>query len=302
MDPIRNLCIVKNSFENKTINKIPKYSEKTSQNYENLIGSPRARRKFLLENKTDKEIIIDDIIIPNEIADPYINMDSFFKLRSSLVLADIDSIFNFSRQEDGYILPQVINMHYKYAILGKDKGFLQYMQYRLPASTGFIGCLDITKDEKISLQFLNQNCSKDLEDYVLNIEPEGVNLVISNELNENKLIQALKLCDVNATFITKIDNNTPIEYLYTIAMTFKTVSLIKPFLENLNEKNSYFIAEGFQGNSLDVVSLEFLKINVPNSFYSYVQNYYNSIKLLKNSLPKTIKYNLYKCKAILNLF
>jgi len=296
MDPIRNLCIVKDSFEEKNINKIPKYTEI-------LIGSPRAIRKSLIENKNKKEIVTDEIILPLKISDPYLKINSFFQKRSSLILANLDTHFNFSRQEDGYILPQVINRNYKYAILDGDKGFLEYLQYRLPASTGFIDCLNIDKNDKITTQFLNQNRAKSLSDYVLGIYPEGLNLVVSNKvLSKDTLLEGLKICDTNATFITKINTNTPIEYMYGLSMWFKSVTLIKPFLENLNSKDSYLVAEGFSGNSLDAETFDFLKIGVPDSFYNYVQNYYNTIKILKEILPRNTKYNMYKCKAILNLF
>ena len=121
-------------------------------------------------------------------------------------------------------------------------------------------------------------------------------------MSKDTLLEGLKICDTNANFITKINTNTQIEYMYGLSMWFKSVTLIKPFLENLNSKDSYLVAEGFSGNSLDAETFDFLKIGVPDSFYNYVQNYYNTIKLLKEILPRNTKYNMYKCKAILNLF
>lgn len=292
MDPLRNLCIVRDSFTEKNINKIPKYTEK-------LIGSPRAIRKSLLKDKSKTLKFHNEIQIPIDIAHPYLKINSFLKKHSSLILANIDTHFNFSRQEDGYILPQVINMKFKYAILDSDKGFLEYLQYRLPASTGFTNCINIQESDKITTQFLNQNCAKTLSNYILDIYPEGVNLVVSNKvLDKDVLLEALKMCAINATFITKINTDTPIEYMYSLNMWFKSVTLIKPFLEDLNSNNSYLIAENFTGNSLDSEII----MNVPYSFYKYVQNYYNTVKMLKNSLPENTKYNMYKCKAILNLF
>ena len=292
MDPVRNLCIVKDSFQEKFLNKIPKYSE-------NVIGSPRSRRKHLLENKTEKQVITDDVFIPTQVANPFLEASGFFQKQSSWILANVDVLFNFSKQEDGYILPQVITRDYTYALLDADKGFLEYLEYRLPAATGFTDCIN-TKDNKIATQFLNQNRGKDLVDYVLNIQAEGVDLVVSNSpLSEKTLLQALKMGHVGATFITKISTETPIEYLYALSMWFKSVALVKPFLEDLNSNIGYFVCEDFTGDALDAMDLDFLQINVPNNFYEYVQNYYNSIKLLKTSLPKDTKYNMYKCKAIL---
>jgi len=295
MDPVRNLCIVKDSFQEKFFNKIPKYSE-------SVIGSPRTRRKHLLENKTEKEVITDDIFLPTVVANPFLQTDGFFQKQSSWILANLDVLFNFSKQEDGYILPQVITRDYKYAVLDADKGFIEYLQYRLPAATGFTDCIN-TKGDKITTQFLNQNRSKDLVSYVLNIQAEGVDLVVSNSpLSEKTLLQGLKLSHVGATFITKISTETPIEYLYVLSMWFESVALVKPFLDDLNSNIGYYVCEGFTGDALDAMDLDFLNINVPYDFYEYVQNYYNSIKLLKTSLPRDTKYNMYKCKALLNIF
>ena len=157
----------------------------------------------------------------------------------------------------------------------------------------------MNKNQKISPQFLNINCGEGLTDYISSISPEGVDLIVSNKVIDEKILIQIENCKVNGTFICKIDNDTNIQYLYAISLYFKTITLFKPFLENLNENYSYLIAKDFQGNGLDIIDY---KINVPKSFYLYVQNYYDSLKNLKINLPKTTKYNMYKCKAMLNIF
>ena len=247
MDPLRDLCEIKDSFSfsNKIENKIEKYKS-------NNIGSPRAFRKNLFEGKKEKiDFNIDDIILPEE--ESYPKVDSFLKDRSSLILADLDTLYNFSKQEYGYIKPQVINPDYKYAILDKNKGFLEYLEYRLPASVGFIDCLENNN------VFLNANCTNGLKKYVLDISPEGVDLVISNIFDEKILIDAIEMCKVDGTVILRFDLNTKIEYLYSLSLVFKEISIIKPFLENLNENYSYIVCENYIGNSLDVVNLDFEK-------------------------------------------
>ena len=103
MDPIRKYCIIKNSFIKgvKGVNDISRLSSNLPKYSNNNIGSPRTKRNSLF--KKEEKINKDDIILPIEIADSFIEMNSVFKLRSSLVLANIDTIFNFSKQENGYL-------------------------------------------------------------------------------------------------------------------------------------------------------------------------------------------------------
>jgi len=294
MDPIRDFCEIKDSFNNNKVeNNIPKYSEK-------IIGSPRAFRKKLFNGKGNIQIKEepeeDKYRINEQEADPFQNIESFLKDRSSLVLADLDTLYNFSKQEDGYILPQVINPEYKYAILDKNKGFLKYLEYRLPAATGFIDCVENGN------VFLNANCTNGLKSYVLDISPEGVDLVVSNTFNKDILLDAIQMCKLDGTFIARF-SEIKLEYLYSLSLVFKEISIVKPFLENLNENYSYIVCEKFLGNSLDVVNLDFEKINIPESFINYVENYYKSLNNLKKKLHDNIvKYNMYKCKAVMNIY
>jgi hypothetical protein len=297
MDPIRDFCEIKDTFNDnnkKLENNIPKYSE-------NIIGSPRAFRKKLFngkKNEMKQNIEQQEYRISEKESDPFQNINAFLKDRSSLVLANLDTLYNFSKQEDGYILPQVINPDYKYAILDKNKGFLKYLEYRLPAAIGFIDCLENSN------VFLNANCTNGLKSYVLDISPEGVDLVVSNIFDKEILLDAIQICKVNGTFIARISlDETKSEYLYSLSLVFKDISVVKPFLENLNENYSYIVCENFLGNSLDVVNLDFEKINIPESFIDYLENYYNSLKDLKKKLHDNIlKYNMYKCKAVMNIY
>ena len=111
------------------------------------------------------------------------------------------------------------------------------------------------------------------------------------------------MCKVGGNFIARINEKTNLEYLYSLALVFKEISLVKPFLENLNENYSYIVCENFTGNSLDVINLDFEKINVPESFMKYIENYYKSLNELRKRLHNNIvKYNMYKCKAIMNTY
>ena len=130
-----------------------------------------------------------------------------------------------------------------------------------------------------------------------------MDLVVSNTFDKNILLDAIQICKKDGTFIARINTNTKLEYLYSLSLVFKEISIVKPFLENLNENYSYIVCENFLGNSLDIVNLDFEKINIPESFLDYVENYYKSLNNLKKKLHDNIvKYNMYKCKAVMNIY
>ena len=134
MDPLENLCVVKDSFQSKQesgLYKIEKYSEE-------FLGSPRARRNKIIsqkqkeEQEQEQEQESQSLKIPE--LSKSIEVSGFFKNMSSYVLANVDTIYNFSKMENGYLIHQVLNENYKYTILDSDIGFLEYLQYRLPES------------------------------------------------------------------------------------------------------------------------------------------------------------------------
>jgi hypothetical protein len=298
MDPTRELCEIKDSFQskNKIDKEIPKFIEVT-------IGSPRAfRNKLFLDKPEFKQLIEikDDNKLSTELADPFQQIkDEYFKERSSLVLANIDLVFNFSDQDRGYIVLQYLN-ELDYAVLDGDAGFLKYLQFRLPNARGFTNC-SIIKNKKIEKNYLNINCENGIAKYIKSIAVEGVNLVFSNSLNyKENLLNALKILKPEGIFISRIDTNTDLELLFMSSLCFESFTIFKPFLENLNEKNSYIICEKYKGNSIDIINSNFKGITVSSSFLKYIQNYYNSLSKLKQNL-KDQKYNMYKCKAIMNI-
>ncbi len=282
MDPLENLCVVKDSFlyRDAVVN-IKKYSEDEKVS----LMSPRSRRNKMLSNKADLEILkIKEI-------GKSISIEGFFKHHSSYVLANIDTIYNFSKQENGYLIPQVMNDRYKYVILDSDVGFLDYLQYRLPESTGLTNC---SVKGKFPSNKINTNCDNGIVKYVNDIAPEGVDLVVSNTIDyiENTK-KALKMCKKGGTFITKV-YEIDLQLLYILTLCFKKFSLFRPFLEN--ENVIYIIAEDYSGNSLDIISLfqEKGKISVSERFKTYIFEVLNFDIESKD-------YNFYRCKALMNV-
>ena len=289
MDPLEKLCIVRDSFEKAEdrLYKLEKYSE-------DFVGSPRARRNRVLSSSVKTE---ENILKIPELSKS-IEIDGFFKNMSSYVLANIDTVYNFSNQENGYLTHQVLNENYKYAILDSDVGFLEYLQYRLPESIGFTNCLTTTKTKsKFPKLKINTNCDNGLTKYVNDIAPDGVDLVVSNTINvADNSSNALRMLKKGGTFIQKI-SEIDLQQLYILTLTFKHFSLFRPFLEN--ENVMYVICEEFSGNSLDIIPLfsETEKVSYPSSFLSYV----SSTLSISASNNTSQEYNFYRCKALMNV-
>ena len=290
MDPLENLCVVKDSFHSKQdsrLYKIEKYSEE-------FLGSPRARRNKIVSSASSPSSTTESQSLKIPELSKSIEVSGFFKNMSSYVLANIDTIYNFSKMENGYLIHQVLNENYKYAILDSDIGFLEYLQYRLPESVGFTNCLN--KNTKFPKLKINTNCDKGLTQYVKDIAPEGVDLVVSNTINfvENTK-QALRILKKGGIFIQKV-SEIDLQLLYILTLCFKYFSLFRPFLEN--ENVIYVICEQYSGNSLDVIPLftEHEKVSYPPRFFDYVSSAISSVDSQGN-----MEYNLYRCKALMNV-
>jgi len=280
MDPLENLCKVRDSFSSKIEDKnreIKKFSE-------NFSGSPRTRRNELITNKPNTEII--PLNLPKK--SPKNISSKIFNNYSSYVLANIDTIYNFSKQENGYLIQQVLNEKYKYAILDSDVGYLEYLQFRLPESTGYISkCINVKNEYK-----LNKSCDDNIVNYIMDISPGGVDLVVSNSFDyKNNLVKALQICKPKGTFISKIDNIDS-QILYITTLCFQSFSLFYPFLDD----SLYVVAENYIGNSLDIVPLilQNKNITVPQNFINYIND---TLKIQEENG----EYNLYKCKALMNI-
>lgn len=287
MDPLEKLCVVRESFGTveSRLYKVEKYSEE-------FLGSPRARRNRIISSDKTKGQGKEEKILKIPEVSKSIEISGFFKNMSSYVLANIDTIYNFSKQENGYLVPQVLNENYKYAILDSDVGFLEYLQYRLPESVGFVNCLkNKTKFPRLKI---NTNCDDGLTKYVNDIAPEGVDLAVSNTINfvENSK-QALQMLKKGGIFIQKVAE-IDLQHLYVLTLAFKYFSLFRPFLEN--ENVIYVICEIYSGNSLDIIPLFSKQISYPTSFSDYV-----SSTLSSDLNTKEKEYNLYRCKALMNV-
>jgi hypothetical protein len=323
MDPSRNICVVRDSFNSSlpTGSKNLKYEKIVYSEPPVLsIQSPRTRRHKLLDISSQSlqksaqiEFSKEISIVEEEILDLNIKSEVFD--RADIILANIDAIYNFSGQEDGYLKPQIIK-EYDFVNLSDTANYLTYLQYRLPFARGFLSTCEHTfvnkpyieeRNLNIGCYSLKNNNHKDenIINYVLDIVPEGVDLVVSDNINyKNNLLAALKLCKPGGTFICKIDDSTvDISLKYLTALLFETFSLFKPLAENLNNSYSYIIASNYKGNSNEWIGLIEKNIFVPPTFINFVKNYYISLNDLRKNLSENpVVYDTYKCKAVWNIF
>jgi hypothetical protein len=229
MDPSRNLCEIKNSFNSediKTLYQIKFYNSKKTQDINYFPRSPRALRKEIRESynqenneKNEHTMSLYDVNLKNEvyklqinenIANPFFNytFSQSFISDSFIILSNIDAVYNITNQVGGYIEPQNTK-EISVGFLDDDVGFINYIRYRLPVARIFTPCIKKNKKLILNELSLNTNCDeKCLVNYILGIAPQGVDIVISRNIDfKNNLIKAMKTCKIGGTFLCRINEN-----------------------------------------------------------------------------------------------
>jgi len=318
MDESRNLCLINTNLKKQ---KYEKHIYKATN-----MGSPRAVRNNSISHipSVDLKLKVKDNYINNiNLSDPYKNLDTIFPERSSMVLANIDAVFNLTGQVSGYLLPQNTK-EYDYGVLGDSKaGYVEYMQYRLPVSTGFVYCSKSLNNERINkdnLDILNPTdlAFNDIREsdqkyvkYVTSIIPDGLDLLISNNTMKNSLSNGLKTLKTGGKLVIRFDDSNLadkklLDLIYITSMNFEKINLFKPISEDLNGFWSYLIAENYHNQPsqwLDLIHNE-TNIKLPRNFTNYIEEYNNSLNNLKEQLSKTKEdniYNMYKCLSMWNM-
>lgn len=319
MDPSAQKGLIKNSFT--LIPSTPVKDIKLLSYYSNPDSSPRAVRRTcrktkpnpivkeynVLNHKVLKKMYSIKIEDYNDVLDPFSTVDSMFKNRGSIVMSNIDGVFNLTGQELGYIIKQNIK-DFTFVSIEKDSGVAEYLQYRLPISTGFVE----TSSKDLNMRRLNMF---DKVESVRDLYSVGVDLVVSKDTNDFKsnLNNGLKLVKPGGSFVSevnlnKLENRT---LLYITSLCFKKITLFKPISTNLNDNIHYIVAEESYGNNIkwsSYLSNEF-ELCIPDSFINWVYNYqilflkhkeyiYN---IINNTQKNTSLYNKYKCLATWNI-
>ena len=345
MDPSIILCRYKNSFQ---------------QNGE----IPSVLHTYVSSGKTDNnkqsneykksERVLHDIELFDQVNNyrfdrRYIDLyDPFhntpikpFMSRDTITLANIDSVFNFSKHTQGYIIKQDTK-DFSFAVIDDGPGkFVEYILYRNPNSYGY-GIskvpyndliLDVTHFNIIRGKSGTSNIEKDYKSFIKTIrtvEATGVDIVIADYPNNKitsmnfmvKLITCLSIINIGGTFVSKISlNDELIDLLYIVSQCFDKITLFKPISTSFSDKDNtyYLVAQDAKTNNIEWIS--YLKYslsksinqgktvarlidNIPKDFIDWITEYNNLMLLYKKyliELGETKIYDTYKCKTIWNL-
>lgn len=285
-----------------------------------LVTSPSKRRARIYSNeKIEIKNIVDNYVsLLKNIKNPdpiyeIVKYSDYFHKRGTYILANLDFLFNFTGQEDGYIKPQIINEKYSYLVLDGDLGSLEYLQYRLPASTAISKCSVKEENTNLDKKFINFSCNEDITEYALYVRPEGVDLVTNiyfegYEKYREDVIKALLTTKIGGTYVAKVsldlrdrELGNILKIFYLLSIAFEKVTVLKAFLDS--EWSLHVVAENYRGKNGDI--LQFLnnldKVNISDSFTKYLYEVSENIKK-ENTDSLNKRYNFYKCIALLNLF
>ncbi len=294
MDALQHLCEIKDSFNSNTSKKtrnsrnnrnvylpIPvKYvfnRNNTATSVSTSISpiSPRTLRQeifYLNDNNTNNNNLNANNTDIKLILTENININGKFP-QSTYVWADLDLSFNFMSQTYGYIIQQNLK-HSTFLIADSDPGVAAYVEYRCPYPYSQI--------------FFRDSINK-----IYQIYPEGLQFIFNNTPDYN--LDYIKYCKLNGMFIYKI-NEIDLNKLFVCALSFKSICLFKPFLSG----SSYVICENYLGSTDYLTDFEKTndkssKINIPGDFKLYIENFTKNISFNSGN------YNLYKCKALMNI-
>lgn len=321
MDPSGNLCLVRNSFDNLSVNPEKDKEVKLHTFSEQLIGSPRSRKmkasdSFNSQIQNSKNL--KNISLPYISRKPVeIKSEVFSDI--AIVLANVDAVYNYSKSNTSYISPQDTK-EFSYSVLFQNSSsydkpnleswkYVEYLQYRLPIAKGFI--LDSYFEKYPDhINMNNLDFSSDIL-YPLRMVPTGMDLVIYvNSSKENKEQKegswfwknALKILSLGGTLLYRIrDNDMNIRELYNLAICFDKFSLLKPLSDDQNY--SFIIAEDYRGPWDSTMSFDSQSSLSPSLQFTTFMMKYVDLVLHSSSFSKNVPiYDEYKCKALWNIF
>ncbi len=346
MDPSLILCKYKSSFD--TTGKTPSVLQTYNTTNQDTPKSVRKLPVMLIKlGETDKVIKDEkkycDVGLSRrwecqlppdklELYDPFnqVSIEPFLN-RDTIVLANIDMAFNFTRHRGGYILKQDIK-DLTFAVIGDSPGgFTQYMLYRSPNSYGYgKGSGKVSGkgayDKNIDRSHFNVISGDDFVKEIREVEPTGIDIVVGNYVDGidigpegyiDRLLTTLKLVKIGGVFISKIrDLKDPlmVDLLYITSQCFDKVTLFKPLSSPfvIQDNVYYLIAEGAKTNNTEWIdylskvggNVQRLLSGVPHDFETWITEY-NNLMLLYNKYLSEVNtkklYDTYKCKAIWNL-
>nr|QBK90093.1 MAG: FtsJ-like methyltransferase [Pithovirus LCPAC102] len=271
MDPTINLVTVKNSFiqtkddRDKDIIYPPKY---IADNREIPIY------KYIDATNYPAQIILPD----NNEYGPYMPSkigNSIFMDNDAIKLANIDSVFKFSKHQGGMFGPQELKPFRYIGINVGMGGYHQYLQYRLPLCFGYsISSINTNNINESLLDIRHERFKKiigndhtgniitnvnSMLDEISNIDSNNIDLVVSNMTNNRRndvvfiaaeFIISLTLLKRNGYWIINLKNiDDPIkDLIYMISLVFDNITIFKPMASHFKQ-DIYLIAEGPRMNT-----------------------------------------------------
>ncbi len=336
MDPSAIKCLYKNSFDKAgeipmilhTYDTTNKVNNKVTKQLSLSNGSEISNNDGkLVRNYCDKDLsnqVIVSTVVANNINlfDPFHDVSyNPFLSRDSIVLGNIDAIFNFSHHTGGYIITQDTK-DFNFATLEDGPGhFTQYILYRNPNSYGYgITPIEYPFDGQIDITHFNitagasgtGNLVKDYKSFiqfVRTVEATGLNLVVGNYIGDIfpvgylvRLVTALGIVSIGGTFVCKVsqlDDPLMLDLLWITTQCFNKVTLFKPLSTPSYNKVYYVIAADAKVNNIEWIgyledsynravkegkSIERLLGKLPNPFVRWVTDYNNFILLYNKYL------------------
>lgn len=298
MDPTRYLTQI---YEIHYQNQLKKYYRKKQ------IQSPKMERRSIMNHEKLKKytLKLDALTLPENLANPLKNVSTKFT-PLQIIMANIDSVYNLTMQDSGYLAPQYIKNFDIADITGTS---IDYFQYRVPTTRFFT---TMGRDYLDNRQ-VNMFSDIDFSEKVRSVSVNGMDLIVdtTTEKIKDRVIRIFKLCKVGGSCICLLDEITP-EMFYIFSLCFESVSLFQPMAEDLNINNFYLIGENFLGSANDWIQIlsskDELNFNVEYSVNEYLNYFLDSYEKLINELSQELDnndteiYNAYKCKALWNIF
>ena len=311
MDPSISKCIFRDSFDKITVPTVlHTFFSGTDSKYVGKMFRKLNNNNNNNNNNNKGKCEPYEVTLYNDIED--FNMDAYPKLfdpfnsfsyepfinRDSIVLSDIDAVFNFTNQVQGYIIKQN-TLDYSFATMDDGPGgFTEYLLYRRPNAYGY----GITPSSLHSLPFSKRIDSSRFNTYpgegilkdeykgfikfVKGVEPVGMDVVVGNSNSTTilsplnymvQLIVGLQTIKIGGTFVCRIpDLNTNLikDLLYITSQCFEKITLFKPLSTPLN--NTYFIV----GENLNVNNIQWV---------SYLENSYRKMVRTPNACYRLVE-------------
>lgn len=264
----------------------------------------------------------EDVYQYPEIFDP-IQSHPKFQYKDSIILADIDSVFNLTDQYMGYIIKQNLD-YFTFVSIGQE--YAEYLQYRRPNSFGFVKTSDkLDSSKSSSKDSLDVNrlsisyCDDGFIENVRRIEALGVDLVVSTSLSSREFLQnllivlgSIKIGGHYICQLSSLDDPLMIELLYITSDLFEEISLFKPLADNALNDRHYLVCKYSKTNNIDWSDYlaeitdqdKSIVKTVSPKFIKWIQDYQRIVED-RNQFLQSMKgkrlYNTFKCWAIWNL-